>query len=158
MTLTVGTNSYISVADADTYFSDRNNSTWSAGSNANKEKALIEATQYIDGAFSFIGTQKLGNVLAWPRHDVIINKGNFKGVIYDADTIPPQVKDACCELALQALDASLIEVKDRGGAVKRTKVDVIETEYFDFAASGKSYTFAAMILKPVTTAKNRLIR
>lgn len=150
MTVTVGTDVYISVATADSYWSARNNSTWSAATTAAKEKALIEATQYIDGAFSFIGTQDIDNTLAWPRLDVYITKGNFAGVTYDSDTIPPQVQNACAELAYDALSARLLETKERGGMIKREKIDVIEIEYLDFAPSGKTFGFASMLLKPLT--------
>lgn len=150
MTVVVGTNSYLSIADADTYWSARNSSVWCDADDAVKEKALIEATQYIDGAFSFIGTQKTDNVLAWPRFDVFITKGNFAGVSYDSLTIPPQITSACAELAFEALTARLIEVKERGGLIKREKIDVIEVEYMDFAPSGTSYTFIEMLLKPLT--------
>lgn len=154
MTVVVGNDVYLSVADADSYWSARNNSTWSAATTAEKEKALIEATQYIDGAFSFVGTQKTDNILAWPRFDVFIRTGNFAGVSYDSATIPPQVKNACAELALQALSSRLIEVTDRGGMVKREKVDVLEVEYFDGAPGGKTYTFAALILRPLLNSSS----
>lgn len=156
MTVTVGTDVYLSVADADSYWSAKNNATWAAASNADKEKALREATQYIDGAFSFIGTQKPDNVLAWPRYDVFVRTGNFAGKTYDSDTIPPQVEQACAELALEALSARLVPAADRGGAVKRQKVDVIEVEYMDWAPSGKTFTFAAMILKPLTNGSGSM--
>lgn len=149
MTVTVGTDTYLSVADADTYWSNKNNSTWTDSSDADKEKALREATQYIDGAFSFIGRQNIDNVLAFPRHDVWITKGNFAGVKYDSTTIPPQIKDTCAELALEALSVRLSPVKERGGLVKREKVDSIEVEYMKFAPSGKTFSFASMILKPL---------
>ncbi len=151
MTIVVGTDSYSSVADADTYWSNRNNSDWSAASTAEKEAALREATLYIDGAFNFIGTQITTNTLAWPRYDVFIESGNFAGVSYNSTTIPPQIKNATIELALEALTARLAPTLARGGAVKREKVDVVEVEYMDFAPSGKTFAFAAMLLKPLTT-------
>lgn len=156
MTVTVGTDVYLSVADADTYWSARNNSDWSAATTAEKEKALLEATQYIDGAFSFIGSQILDNVLAWPRHSVQITKGNFAGKTYDYQTIPPQIKTACAELALEALTTRLVESKDRGGAVKREKVDTIEIEYMDFAPTGKVYSFVSLLLSPLTTGSKTM--
>lgn len=151
MAIVVGTDTYLSVSDADSYWSNRGNAEWSAASTAQKEAALREATQYVDGAFNFIGHQILENMLAWPRNDAFIEHGNFAGQTFDSLTIPPQVKNATAELALEALTARLAPSKERGGAVKREKVDVIEVEYMDFAPSGKVYSFAAMILKPVTT-------
>lgn len=149
MTIVVGTDTYLSVADADTYWSNRNNTDWSSATNAEKEAALREATLYIDGAFNFIGYQIITNVLAWPRDGVLVESGNFAGVNYDNTTIPPQVENATAELALEALTARLAPTLARGGAVKREKVDVIEVEYMDFAPSGKTFQFAAMLLKPL---------
>lgn len=149
MALVVGTDSYLSIADADTYWLDRNNSTWSSATTPEKEKALREATQFIDGAYTFIGEQKTDNVLAFPRHSVEVVSGNFTGVYYDSETIPPQIKNATAELGLECLNARLRPSQERGGMVKREKVDVIEVEYSDFAPSQKSYDFVTMILKPL---------
>lgn len=152
MTLIVGTNSYITVAEADVYWSARNNSVWSAGAAEAKEKALIEATQYIDGTYDFIGFHKTLDLdtqpLAWPRDGVVIYSGAFRGVHIDTGVVPQAVKDAQAELALEALSARLDPAEDRGGAIKSTKVDVIEVEYFDWASSGKTFTFVSKILKP----------
>jgi hypothetical protein len=156
MTIIVGTDTYLSVADADAYWLARSNTTWSDADNAVKEKALIEATQYLDGAFSYIGTQITTNVLAWPRYEAFITKGNFAGVTYDSSTIPPQITNACAEIALHALSARLVEVKERDGAVKREKVDVIEVEYLDRAPSSKTYKFATMILSPLLNSGGRM--
>jgi len=155
MTIIVGTDTYLSVADADTYWSNRNDSVWSAATDSNKESALREATQYVDGAFNFIGTQKITNTLAWPRLSATVLHGNFKGVTYDSTTIPPQIKDAVAELALEALSARLAPSRERGGAIKREKVDVIEVEYMDFAPSGKSFSFVTMLLKPLLSGGNK---
>lgn len=149
MTVVVGTDVYLSVTAADTYWSNRNNSTWSDAVTADKEKALREATQYLDGAYNFIGIQIIANVLAWPRSSVRITRGNFSGITYDDTTIPSQIEDACTELALEALATRLRSAVERGGAIKREKVDVVEVEYQDFAPSHKTYDFVSMILKPL---------
>ena len=158
MAIVVGTDSYLSVADADAYWLARNNATWAAASNAEKEKALIESTQYIDGAYNFIGVQIITNVLAWPRNSAHVKSGNFKGVIYDSDTIPPQVENACAELSLDGLSSRLRPTAERGGAIKRERVEgAVEIEYSDFAPSHKTYDFVSMIIKPLLT-KRKLIR
>lgn len=41
-------NSYVSIADANTYFADRGVTTWAALSDDAKEEALIKATEYAD--------------------------------------------------------------------------------------------------------------
>jgi len=161
MTLVVGTDTYLTLAAANTYWSNRNNTVWSAASDAEKEAAMREATQYVDGAFNFIGQQIITNTLSWPRDGALVEQGNFAGMVYDNATIPPQVKDAVAELALEALSARLAPSASRGGLIKREKVDVIEVEYMDFAPSGKSYSFVSMLLKPLTKGsktERKLIR
>jgi hypothetical protein len=161
MAIVVGTDTYLSVIDADVYWSKKNNATWSNASINSKEAALIEATQYIDGAFEFIGRQDIENVLAWPRFDVCITSGNFAGINYDSTTIPPQIENACAELALEALSGLLMPSQDRGGMTKKEKVDVIEVEYSEFAPTQKTYDFVALLLKPLIAGgsnSNKLIR
>ena len=159
MAVTVGTNVYLSVAGADSYWSARNNSSWAAASTAAKEKALLEATQYIDGAYTFLGTlTSFTQSLAFPRSGLVINEGNFKGAYYDSDVIPPQIQNACAELALEALAANLKPSEARGGAIKKEKIDVIEIEYMDFAPSGKTYTFVSMLLKDLTIGSSNNIK
>ncbi len=51
MAIIVGTDSYVSVADADTYWTDRNNLDWATTDVADKEKALRDATVFIDGSY-----------------------------------------------------------------------------------------------------------
>lgn len=151
MSIVVGTDTYLSVADADTYWSDRNNSTWSAATTAEKEKALREAAQYLDGAYTFIGVlADLEQVLAWPRSAAVIRSGNFAGADFASDEIPLKIKHACAELALDALDARLRPTLERGGAVKREKVDVIEVEYLDFAPTQKTFSFVNVLLNGLT--------
>jgi len=153
MTLTVGTNSYLNVSDANAYWLARNNSTWASASDAEKEKALIEATQFLDGAYSFIGTHPEDTqLLAWPRKYAYVNRGNLKGVKYASDTVPPQITNACAELALEALSANLRPSLDRGGSIKKEKVDSLEIEYNSFAPAQKTYDMVTLILKPLLLA------
>jgi hypothetical protein len=150
MVLVVGTDTYITIAEANSYWSDRNNSIWSAAIDADKEKALRESTQYLDNAYSYIGTHPLDTqLLAWPRNSAFVLSGNLKGVLYDSNVVPPQIKAACAELALDALSGRLRATQERGGAIKREKVDVIEIEYSDFAPSQKTFDFVTLILKPL---------
>lgn len=97
-------NSYISRTDTDTYFLKLANTTWSALSAGAKEAALIKATAYIEQmyrlrwlGYRYTSTQ----VLSWPRANVPINDGPWNNFVA-VDTVPQQVKDACCELALRA--------------------------------------------------------
>ena len=150
MALTLGADSYVTLTDANTYWSDRNNSTWSAASDANKEKALREATQYLDGAYEFLGNiTSVSQTLAWPRSGVVISEGNFDGVFYQDTDYPKFLTQACNELALDALGARLRPSQERGGKVVKEKVDVIEVEYSEFAPSQRTFDFVTLLLKPI---------
>ena len=97
ISLTVGTNTYISLSDANTYFSKTfKASTWSALSDDNKSIALLEACKKME-QLQYIGIkQSDSQALEFPR-----NFGN--PLTYGAseyDGTPQDVKNAQCELAL----------------------------------------------------------
>lgn len=149
MTLVVGTDSYVTLASADSYWSDRNNEQWSSATTAEKQKALREATQYLDGAYSFIGTiNDVDQRLAWPRVGAIVTEGNFKYRDIDPDAIPIQIQDAARELALEALTTRLSPNVD--DSISSVKIDVIEVEYSEFAPSKRTFDFVSMILRGLT--------
>ncbi|MDB5490356.1 MAG: hypothetical protein JWO78_205 [Micavibrio sp.] len=121
-------NSLVSVAEADAYHLDRGNAEW-AGTDAVKQSALIKATDYITQNYDGRWTGEVVSdtqSLAWPR----------KCTVVASNVVPALVKHAVCLLALEALTADLNPVLERGGAIKREKVDVIETEYMDGAPVG----------------------
>ena len=95
--------SYIAEATADTYHADRGSTQWAAGSQANKEIALIKATDFIDKRFGrrFVG-QKLtkAQALEWPRSNAFDRDG-FK--LDEDDLVPRRLQQACSEYALRAL-------------------------------------------------------
>lgn len=148
MTLTIATNTYITIADANAYFTARGNAVWSAATDAQKEKALLEATQYLDGAYTYIGVlSDLEQPLAWPRTGAVITTGNMRGRDFEADEIPQAIKDAACELAVEAISESLMPVGER--LVKKEKVDVIEVEYVDWSPSQRTYSFVTLLLRGI---------
>lgn len=120
-------NSYASIAEADSYFADRGNTSWT-GADAVKQAALVKATDYIEGRFGqrFIGAKKtITQALAWPR----TGAADFA---YTA--IPVGLRRACCEYAVRALSAELapdLKVDASGLTVVATKKKVgpIETDY-----------------------------
>lgn len=147
MAITVGTESYISVADADTYWVDRNNGVWSAASVADKEKALREAAVYIDGTYEgrWIGEHPgaSSQVLAWPRNSAVDSEGR------SVTGIPQRVKDSTARLALEGLSAFLSQAEDRGGRIARAKVGPLDVSYFRDAPAGTAYPFLDLMLKPL---------
>lgn len=147
-----GAESYVAVADCDTYHLNRGNAAWT-GTDAVKESALRKAAAYLDGHYCnrFKGAkyQPLTQSMQWPRVEVVID-----GYLLDTTTIPQRLKDAQAELALIALTADLAPNVSAG--IKREKIDVLETEYFAGAPAGTTvYTavnnLLADLLKPINS-------
>jgi len=106
MTLTVNTNSYVSVADADTYFVTRiDSANWTAASTALQESALVTATALVDD-HAWIGSAvSSSQALAWPRNNAIYNDTRLGiNVTFGNNVIPSQVKEAVYEQALHLVD------------------------------------------------------
>jgi hypothetical protein len=155
--------SYISVADADTYFSNRGNAAWAALSTAQKEQDLRKATDYIGQVYRmrWNGTRVSGvQALDWPRAYVSrddINYINGEGYVvingyyyWPSDEVPTLVKNACAELAFRASVADLSP--DIGQRVLREKVDVIEIEYADHGPQYATYRAIDNMLAPFLAA------
>jgi hypothetical protein len=124
-------NSYVTAAEADTYFSDRGVADWNGATEA-KEQALIRATDYVEtrwnqkykGKMEFPDTPQ---ALGFPRLDLYDNQGTL------VEGVPANLKTAIFQYALRALSASLFlePAIDETGAVltlKRTKVGPVEKE------------------------------
>ena len=125
-------NTYISEANADTYFSTRDNPTaWTGLTSAKKEAALIYATVTLDGMWDFVGTVTTATQsLAWPRDGVWDEEG--RPVL--ANVVPSRVKDSECELALLHTSDPLNASYARSGAIEEEKVGPIVTRFFDRAS------------------------
>lgn len=94
-------NSYITRAAATTYFDERLNSgAWTSAADADKDRALIQATRRLDQE-NWQGVRvTTGQALDWPRYWATDEDGEE----YAADAIPQPIKDATCELALRFLN------------------------------------------------------
>lgn len=94
MALVVGTNSYVDIPFADSYFGERYNDylvDWADIEYADKEKLLITATTNIDAMFTLSGEKADPNQqLEFPRYDPDDS----------SPVVPDKVKYATCELAL----------------------------------------------------------
>ncbi len=89
---------YITAAEATTYFTGTlNEATWNAILAPRKDLLLESASQYIDAAFSFTGTQT-DEIVAFPRSEC---KNNCTGSSYADDAVPEAVKIAIAEIALK---------------------------------------------------------
>lgn len=109
MSLEVGVNSYISVADADTYFGDRLFAdSWEAANDTDRAKALVMATRRLEALF-FVGKKSATDQamqfprLVWSEESRLLrydpnHKDNMTGWVDIG--IPQVVKDVVCEEAL----------------------------------------------------------
>ena len=119
MSITVGENSYIDIDGANAYFAERLHAeSWGETGDADKEKALQQATKEI--ARQLLKGRKATDTqeLAFPRHP---------------DTeVPEAVKEACCEIALALLE--------RGNSQRRR---LQQEGVQSFTLGNMSETFAA---------------
>jgi len=121
MTIIVGTNSYISLTDANTYLADRYGyAIWDA--EINQEAALISSARLLDTQLKWLQSKTdIDQPMQWPR-------STFDA--YDTDEIPQIVKDAQCELAFDLAEKGSIRAGfDASGDLKRIKADTVELEY-----------------------------
>lgn len=142
--------SYISVADADTYFSNRGNAAWADLTTEQKEQALRKATDYMVQAYRlrWKGVRKnTVQALDWPRSFVPREDYQYAGLngyttiggsyYYPSDSVPEEVKRACAELAVRASAGVLWQ--DAGAQVKSESVGPISVTYADGARQGVAY-------------------
>ena len=130
MAITVGENTYISVADADDYFQYRLHSdAWTGAANDEKEAALAQATRLLDALYDFEGSPADDDqALAWPR----INAYDCENKPLPSDTVPRCVLYATCEEALHLLKGDQISAPALPGqGFTKAKLDVLEIEVAD---------------------------
>ena len=147
--------SYMSVADADTHFASRGITLWATMLEAEKEQALRRATDYMVEVYrtSWAGYRKTTTqALDWPRYEVPRIDApqaygySFSPSYYDDSSVAAEVKRACAEMAFRAASGELAPDIDR--LAKREKVDVIEVEYADGATPYKRYRAIDNMLRP----------
>lgn len=89
-----GANSYASVEFADAYATDRGYTDWLALPEADKQVALVRATDYLDRNYTFLGFEyDPSQPLEWPRGGITDENGLY------FDKMPTQVLRATVEYA-----------------------------------------------------------
>ncbi len=119
-------NTYISLADAETYFESRLYATdWSGATTGNKNIALVYATRLIDQQMAFIGVKAEDTqALQWPRTGAI----DRNGYPIDYTTIPDEITYATAEFALFLLGEDRAS-DPAGQGIKQIQVDVISIKF-----------------------------
>ena len=106
MALVLNTNSYVEIADADTYFETRiDSANWFDATDEIKEQALVTATQLVDD-HAWIGSAvSSSQALAWPRKNAIyVDDRLGLQVTVAQNEIPSRVKTAVYEQALHLIN------------------------------------------------------
>lgn len=106
MAVVKGTNSYVSLAEAEAYFATRiDTDAWNTAIAEDKEKALITATSLVDDRFIFLGTvAAVEQPLSWPRKGVVYHDPQRGSWEQPVDTVvPSRVTRATLEQALHLL-------------------------------------------------------
>lgn len=121
-----GADTYVTLAEARAYAAKRGLSfPASPDGDAAGEAALVNACDYLE-TLDWRGTKTEGDgPLAWPRTDVVLDDGTEIA----ADEIPQKLKDAQCQLAVEAAAGTDLQPSGTGQEVIREKVDVLEVEY-----------------------------
>lgn len=141
--------SYISVADAGTYHSNRGNTAWAAlSSDTVREQYLRKATDYMMAMYrnSWQGWRVDDEqALDWPRYGCVVD-----GISVDDDIVPTPIKNACAELALKVASGDLYADQTRG-TISET-VGPISVTYDVNTPQRVRYSFVEAIIAPFLSA------
>lgn len=152
--------SYISVADADTYFSNHGSpSAWTALTTADKESALRYATLWVDRRYAWPGEIRYPETPQALSFPLEVGAEDMQG--RELATVPQAVKDATCEAALAHVNGTLAEVRDRGGAIQSATVGPLSVTYSSGAPNGRTFPYIDALLSTIAfpkSASTELIR
>jgi hypothetical protein len=120
-------NSYVSVTEADDYFSGHPfyADVWDALGVPDKSNLLISSSILLDSLITWKGyLANSSQALGWPRTFVLDNELRT----ISSTAVPQRVKDAVCELAVYASKGDPFAAPSSVG-VDRLKIDVIELQF-----------------------------
>lgn len=133
-----GADSYLSLADANTYWESYGNpATWTGKSDAEREGFLRSATRWLDANYRWRGTiedASTPQVLGWPRTGVTDDEGREVA----EDSVPQRLKDATAEMAHHFAQGQVESVVESGKQVVRQRVGPVEVQY----AEGRSQSLS----------------
>ena len=139
-----GANTYITVAELDTYAADRG-VTITAADEAAKGLLIIEAMDYIE-SLDYIGFKNQEDQsLQWARANVVIDS-----FLIPVNSIPKLLKDAEAEVAL-AIDQGESPLEQIERVTQREKVGSLEVEYSN---NGQSTT----LIRKIHAKLNKLLK
>lgn len=131
-----GANSYITVAEAREFADLR--SLFLPVSDADVEALIIKAFDYLEGLDYKGEPASPPQAAEFPRRNLYI-----QGILFSESSIPFKLKQAQCQLTVEANSTELLPTGD-GREVVKEKVDVIEVEYAEKGISVARPTFTAV--------------
>jgi hypothetical protein len=152
-------NSYIAVADADAYFTDRNNAAWLALDNPTKTGYVILAADYLQQRYrlAWNGFRRLNTqAMDWPRSYAI--KPDIAGgygpvpYYYGFNEIPTELITAQILLAVKLLNGDLAPDIDPDDDYLKVKVGPIEVDRKPYGSAITVFRNVDMILAPLLIA------
>lgn len=145
MAITVGTDTFVSLADASAYFTNRLYATvWAGASDTDREKALRMATTTLSRERWAGSITSINQLLAWPRTGARDAEGRPIG----SSTIPQPVRDATCELALALLSDDLTQ-NDSNAGVKAVTAGSVKIEYAGQAPARRLPDIVSAMIRPL---------
>lgn len=121
----IDANSYVTVAEADAYFSDSfGKGLWASALPADKDALVISASRSLDQFITWSG-QKTSDTqsMEWPRN----NAYDKTGRLYPNNVIPGPVRFAAFELAYYMLQNGGLSFAEQ--SVDRVKVGPVDVEF-----------------------------
>lgn len=131
-----GANTYVSVADVDTYLADygKTSDAWDSATADGKASAVLRASQIMraryGGQWRGEKTEKT-QPMQWPRKDV----RDYDGDEYSNVVVPPEVRQCQMEISLLVIagEAVINDKVAKPPQIKRETVGPITTEFFEAA-------------------------
>jgi hypothetical protein len=154
----INAEAYCSEAYADNYHDKRGNTAWA--SIANKEAALIKATDYMEQVYRtrWNGLRKTTTqALSWPRLWAPNTDSNDALLTYYSSTIVPTlISNACAELALKTANGELLA--DQEQAVISESVGPISVTYDKSSTQRKRYVAIDSLLAPLLMTSSNAMK
>lgn len=118
-------NSYVTVAEADSYFSDSfGRSLWAQTSSGDREAAVITASRYLDQYMTWMGHRSTSEqAMEWPRIDTFDKTGRP----YPTNIVPGPVRFATFELAYYIVENGGLSFAPQN--IDRVKVGPVDVEF-----------------------------
>lgn len=144
MALVLNTNSYVEIADADTYLESRiDSANWTNSGDEVREQALVTASLLVDDNVWIGSAVSSSQALAWPRKNAIYYDDRLgRQITFLVTDIPSRVKVAVYEQALhlvnnedlmegttqtfESISVGSISISDSNNDVTRTPIKSVQ--------------------------------